>query len=978
MASTSSSLDANGTVNAFLTEIEAPLRTFVSQGSFRKWRCDELVRSKIVSPQVLDHINNLQTRIPACFDSAQAERPNFLLEGLEDAIDDEPRFARFCSLFKAGEHSILLNTSGSGKTRTCFEALTQLWGLYFVCHTGDKIGSNDLKSAMGLLDAKGNGFTTVISSPARKPITTRARNLLLKNRSIAGSLFSSVLLARLLILKLFLELTQEDKPKDVPIQTYMRRWLVLQLQPTVPELPHIPDLFYALFLKIRTSGLSGDEVEDGIHSTMRAILSAISSLQVGSRAKDQKSLFIIIDEAQEASCLHPKAFRCSNFERSNERPALRELVHVWRRVCNDMRRGVSDQEMVTIIVTGTGLRTEEIEEALTSTTMKPTKVAEINIIGAFEDRGVQEQYVRKYIPESILSHVVGQVLLDRIWHWLRGRYRFTAAYLALLIEHGFQQPNEVLNQFILSFAEFQPSDCPQDILDLEKDLWPLQNAQPRNSYGQPDWGRLEQLKMDELLEVVKCCYVYLLTTEIHPPLGTSDQKLLQFGFARIPEYTTRQDINKKKPVMDEKLILCASAVWFNNKKGFTLFRWISQNINYTAADGRNFFEFFLAFYFTLAFGGGARKQRVGNVFNLFEILPGGSHMVSLENRSATLVSIYSPKGGPANRECTVQFGPNADILAMPGPIGFRTGNNSGRQLLTWLDHQGREAVCFPDMAMGPDLLFLLRLEEPVEYLWVAVQSKLRNGFYSGNKNVLPPARIMDAIKSVTPSTFFGRIRCPPEGTNLTDTESLPLLNECVCGRLKNLERREMNTAGECSLLRVVASWPAVTEFERCLGKVPPGSSDMGLEQAYEFSFQNDDPDQVGDQYHRWHPLATLNIDTLLDLTKHLKPTNILENYQLHLETINASNAQLKKDNRSSSSDATKKGPTEKKRATVTRRTNPKAVVPEAGGTATKGKQSTASKRSARTKSNAPTPEDIKRVDTTGLRRSSRIAKGKAS
>lgn len=53
------------------------------------------------------------------------------------------------------EMVIILGTSGSGKTRECFELLTEEYGLYFSCFVGnDFVGSSDMQDAIESLEAK--------------------------------------------------------------------------------------------------------------------------------------------------------------------------------------------------------------------------------------------------------------------------------------------------------------------------------------------------------------------------------------------------------------------------------------------------------------------------------------------------------------------------------------------------------------------------------------------------------------------------------------------------------------------------------------------------------------------------------------------------------------------------------------------------------------------------------------------------------
>ncbi|KAF9263227.1 hypothetical protein L218DRAFT_844842, partial [Marasmius fiardii PR-910] len=82
------------------------------------------------------------------------------------------------------------------------------------------------------------------------------------------------------------------------------------------------------------------------------------------------------------------------------------------------------------------------------------------------------------------------------------------------------------------------------------------------------------------------------------------------------------------------------------------------------------------------------------------------------------------------------------------------------------------------------------------------------------------------------------------------------LNTETSDLLDSLHSRETECAGEHSLLRVIASWPAQAELQRLLSTQRPLSGD---------------PDQCDG-----HPIATLNPQKLTKLTHRLSPTDILQ------------------------------------------------------------------------------------------------------
>ena len=105
--------------------------------------------------------------------------------------------------------SHLVNTSGSGKTRILFEGLWKHWGLYFTCADVPDLGSADMRDVLNTLPNATN-FTKVLPSPSN------ANRELMHNRDIARRRFLQVLTARLLVLRMFLEVARNICPEGSP------------------------------------------------------------------------------------------------------------------------------------------------------------------------------------------------------------------------------------------------------------------------------------------------------------------------------------------------------------------------------------------------------------------------------------------------------------------------------------------------------------------------------------------------------------------------------------------------------------------------------------------------------------------------------------------------------------------------------------------------------------------------------------------
>ncbi|GAW08148.1 hypothetical protein LENED_010194 [Lentinula edodes] len=64
--------------------------------------------------------------------------------------------------------------------------------------------------------------------------------------------------------------------------------------------------------------------------------------------------------------------------------------------------------------------------------------------GSFNDPEDHRRYVSQFMPVTFASSVTGQALIDRMWYWLRGRHRYTASFLAVLLHSNFTSPHTLL------------------------------------------------------------------------------------------------------------------------------------------------------------------------------------------------------------------------------------------------------------------------------------------------------------------------------------------------------------------------------------------------------------------------------------------------------------------------------------------------------------------------------------------------------
>ncbi|KAJ7180964.1 hypothetical protein C8R46DRAFT_595769 [Mycena filopes] len=301
--------------------------------------------------------------------------------------------------------SMLLNTSGAGKSRTVLEGLCQRWGLYLTCLVDSEgRGSADLERALHHI-AEDPCFE-------RKLPPTNYEDVHEANCAIAESRFGEVLLARLCILEFFCNVAREMSD-GILTDEHRKLWVYLQIQPTciVGE----SDIFDTLTRKIM--GIQGSHrlnlVQDKIRS-LRVLLGTAHPL------------YCVLDEAQIAARSLPEAFMTFDPSKMSLRPSLREMA-----------RTLAAPDWISLTLTGTALDKEMIQEIMASPVFKDTQAVTVTHFGAFNAPGEQIAYLKQFLPPELAQGPSFDELCHRMPYWLKGRYRFTAAYIKDLLLVGF-------------------------------------------------------------------------------------------------------------------------------------------------------------------------------------------------------------------------------------------------------------------------------------------------------------------------------------------------------------------------------------------------------------------------------------------------------------------------------------------------------------------------------------------------------------
>ncbi|KAJ3849168.1 hypothetical protein EV368DRAFT_47880 [Lentinula lateritia] len=750
--------------------------------------------------------------------------PDMLLYELGRFQQDDHLKARLQGLFtKHSNHKIFVNTSGAGKTRLVLEHLCSNWGLYFSCHNDSHVGSKDVPSAMS------NIKQALFGSTLPHAPSLLFRQVLEQNQQLACSELLIPLLSRLLVFQQYIIAIQKMK-KDLSQMDHKRRWLHLQLH------PHL----------LSSSGSDGDDpfkqlskdliawfVRQGIDLSQKIRIMQFLSQEILvwmrqtlGQANKSTPIYIVIDECQFAVADMEDFFRSANW--TAKRGILREIARCWdESLNNDNGTGTS-----AFIFTGTGLSRELISDVISSVVVKTQSLSNVYNTGAFDDFKAQTVYLERFFPPDIW-HTSGH-LRDRIYYWLRGRqvitiaYRFTAEYMSLALQCGYQNMHQLLDQYIYSVACFRPADFE----DLEEDFFGIVEL-PSPAFG------FEKLNETMRQKVKTIAHEYLFTSKLATYLGSDERAYIELGLARISGYD-----GKKSVKIDEPLVLLACSVWFNEQRPHTVYKTLADQIDYHyPSTGRNGFEEFMSYYLLQIL---QKPIKLNEVFD-FE----GGDDKGLGDREAQLVTLHLDESQKLV-EGKVSLVKGDSTLF--GPIGLGIGTKDHSALNEWLSLKRHATFCFPMNLMGPDIMCFLKLEGKVSgsftYVCLAIQCK-----YHRTRS-LEPETLRGAIATVTPRRFF-QVSHYPSLDRVSKREN-------VLNTLQNLKFRDPS-AGQCGIVRIVCGFPVKVDLAKAFPQAQ--TTDKNKRQRV----LTQDPDEDDN-----HLLGKLRISLLISTTKNEHPTDILD------------------------------------------------------------------------------------------------------
>jgi hypothetical protein len=256
--------------------------------------------------------------------------------------------------------------------------------------SADGIGSKDLANALNTLP-HANEFINIPDELVPGEDVVKLKRDQQSNSSLASRYIQAVILSRLLLFRSFLSVFASPNLSDQELKAARRQWLLLQLFPSA-FFSDRKDVF--AFLSAQLWRMKANDISEMLDEVRAEIYTWIPS-----------KFYTVIDECQVAAVAHPRWFVSD--KGSFSRPLLRQVL---RDVDAALPDGAS-------IVSGTGLSNNMVQEAIGSFVSKDTGKADLHKTGAFDEKGRFNSYVEKYLASSL-----DELLLDRLWLWLRGRY----------------------------------------------------------------------------------------------------------------------------------------------------------------------------------------------------------------------------------------------------------------------------------------------------------------------------------------------------------------------------------------------------------------------------------------------------------------------------------------------------------------------------------------------------------------------------
>uniref|UniRef100_A0A0W0FVZ7 Uncharacterized protein n=1 Tax=Moniliophthora roreri TaxID=221103 RepID=A0A0W0FVZ7_MONRR len=329
--------------------------------------------------------------------------------------------------------------------------------------------------------------------------------------------------------------------------------------------------------------MSDADVEDEVIDSAIAQTANEIIVALGNSAR----IFIVLDEANVAVKACPKSFRDDH---GNYYPLLKAMLKTWREHLGTLP--------FVFVVTGT-----EIPREFFDSSGEWADFTWSSHTGSFNRQDHQSSYVQQFLPEDLWESV-GEPLTLRLWKWMRGRYRFTSAYVAILLEHTYAKPLTYLDMVIQQGSGYFPRDVHYGVRP-PTDIIPLALLD------------FERMSIDRRLR----SYVHLalmdtILSSSNPGYSAEAIILVNEGMGRFA------DSRCSHIVVDEPLIIARAVTWFSGNEGETPasilnYQYFLDHLVDPGMSPRHP-PAYLAFALALVFG---KSRRISDIFALSKPVP---------------------------------------------------------------------------------------------------------------------------------------------------------------------------------------------------------------------------------------------------------------------------------------------------------------------------------------------------------------------
>ncbi|KAJ7217653.1 hypothetical protein B0H12DRAFT_1241679 [Mycena haematopus] len=579
----------------------------------------------------------------------RGREPFVILKDLGSFVDDPVLASRVENLFVRGKKTVLVNTSGSGKTRLTFEGLCHNWGFYFTFLSlmVQDLGSRDISVIVDELDHSIDGFS---KEPASSAYAMK------HNHSVAEEILCRVLLTRLLIFRMFLDITKEGGLAALPAAERKKKWLLLQLLP--PTMHHFWDIFESL-----GRCLVGYDTRQDIPDVLDDIREHLGP---------DFHLFFVLDEGQAAVRKFPQAFHTV----PGKLPFLVKILDTWDKHILP--------ESFSCVIAGTDIPTRIFEDPKYADEVRWTSDT-----GSFDDQALHEHTQ------------LGKEFLQRAWAWTRGRHRYTASLVMIMLKSNFQEPHNMLDCYIAAATKFRPTDGTK---------WTEPNRRGgflKTIMHTHPFSWLYGFDVENTRSILQSIiFHYLAADRRLPPLEADMIDAVSLSFGRFV------DGQMKEIACDEPIAITGVAAWMTRRPpADERIEGTDGSWNYLTAlrtlsppPTAKAFAACLAFYFSRAFDS---KRKLCDIFTFPAPVPAWA------KRPATLVELHTE----AAAQVWYSMIPGDNIVA---PLA--TSAISLDEVVSWMEHANRTPFCIPQAEASTfDLLFVLKLAHGAPFIWVIMR-----------------------------------------------------------------------------------------------------------------------------------------------------------------------------------------------------------------------------------------------------------------